>query len=147
MNETDNDANRYFDRHVEPAYSEPGGAGCLDTLVLIWPIMLVLLALGIGTPFAALRGTKAAASYAGGVALYGGLAAAYLTVVWGAAYLAARALSLWIGARRVIWIGFAGTVAAVVIVAAGVLEWAALLIAIPSFSVMVSAAVKLRSEP
>ena len=149
MDETDDDANRYYDRHAGSPYAEPGGAGCLDMLVLIWPIVFVVLALAIGTPLAiaVTSDTTSGARFAAFTALYGGLAAAYLTVIWGAAYLAARAVSLWIGARRVLWIGFAGILMSVLVVAAGVIEWASLLIAIPSLSVMISAAVKMRSEP
>ncbi len=149
MDEGDELTNRYYDRHVDPTYSGPDGSGCLtssDVLGLFWPILLVLLALPIGaTIVAVLDGATTAWGYALGLAVYGGLLAALLTIPWCAAYLFARAVSIWIGSRAVLWAGVAGIIATAIFIATGAREWASLL-AVSSLSAMVSAAVRIRAE-
>ena len=143
---------KYYDRHAadwsppEPVSRGPGCLVPIDGLLLFWPIWLVLLALGFGTPIvAAVSSGSSSGHYAVGVAFYGGFFAAYLMIPWGAAYLLARLVSLATGGAVILAAGLAGLAAAVLLVVTGVLWWSSLLIAIPSLSAMLSAAVRIRA--
>ncbi len=115
-------------------------------LALFWPIFLLLLLFVCGTPAAILvtRDLTWGPRYALALGYFGGLGAAWLMVPWGGTYLVARAVSLWIGARPVLWAGLGGIVISVV--ASGFLGWVSLLIAGPSLCVMISAGVRMRTE-
>ena len=135
--------------HDDPASGRQGTPflSRSDAIAMCWPIWLCLIALIVGTPIAGIiaHSPTVSARYALGVVVYGGLGAAWLTVPWVAAYLLARLASLLVGAHFVLFTGLAGIITSLLLAAAGVLEWASLLIAVPSLSVMISAAVRIRA--